>query len=298
MYTLDMKKYEIITFKNNNVQLDVNVSPNEDTVWLTKDQMSALFDRDRTVITRHINKIYKEGELDEKSTCAKNAQVQIEGQRKVSRIIDFYNLDMIISIGYRVKSQNGIIFRKWANNVLKEFLLKGYCVSDRAIVSKDNYFNLYNKVISLDTEVSKIKKQIANIKPDSQIFYKGEYFESNSFIKNIVNDANDELVVIDPYFEEKSLNNLKIKKNIKCLIITSSKNKLSNSIINCFSKEYFPILIKICDDFHDRFLIVDHETIYHIGTSLNYLGNKTFIINKINDAVWREDFLKRLKNYD
>ena len=142
------------------------------------------------------------------------------------------------------------------------------------------------------------KKEIAYINPKSNIFYKGEYFESNLFVKNIVNDAKDELIVIDPYFEEKSLNNLKIKKNIKCLIITSSKNKLSNSLINCFSKEYFPISIKICDDFHDRFLIVDNETIYHIGTSFNYLGNKTFIINKINDAVWREDFLKRLKNYD
>ena len=126
---------------------------------------------------------------------------------------------MIISIGYRVKSQNGIIFRKWANNVLKEFLLKGYCISNRALVSKDNYFNLYNKVISLDTQVSKIKKQIANIKPDSQIFYKVEYFESNLFVKNIVNDAKNELIVIDPYFEEKSLNNLKIKKNIKFLMI-------------------------------------------------------------------------------
>ena len=119
VYTISMKKFELITFKNNNLQLDVNVSPNEETVWLSKEQIALLFDRDRTVISRHINNIYKEGELDEKSTCAKNAQVQIEGEREVTRKYEFYNLDVIISVGYRVKSKNGIISRNWAINVFK-----------------------------------------------------------------------------------------------------------------------------------------------------------------------------------
>ena len=104
-----MKKHELVKFKNQSLELDVEVSPNEDTVWLTQEQMALLFDRDRSVIARHINKIYREDELDEKSTCAKNAQVQLEGTRNITRIVPFYNLDVVISVGYRVKSNNGVI---------------------------------------------------------------------------------------------------------------------------------------------------------------------------------------------
>lgn len=295
MYTISMKKFELITFKNNNLQLDVNVSPNEETVWLSKEQIALLFDRDRTVISRHINNIYKEGELDEKSTCAKNAQVQIEGEREVTRKYEFYNLDVIISVGYRVKSKNGIIFRKWAINVLKEILIKGYCISDRAVISEENYLNLYNKVLSLDSEVSRLKKEIAYINPKSNIFYKGEYFESNIFVKNIVESVENELIIIDPYFNNKSLEIFKTKKNIKCILIKSSKSKIDNDTIEAFSKEYFPISFKINNDFHDRFLIVDSKTIFHIGTSLNYLGNKIFVITKIEDQSWCDNFIKGIK---
>ena len=115
---------------------------------------------------------------------------------------EYYNLDVVISVGYRVKSQNGVIFRKWANNVLKEFLLKGYAISNRAVITQENYINLVNKVISLDDEVSKLKKDISNISPNSQIFYKGQYFESNLFIEDVVVEVNNELIIIDAYFVE------------------------------------------------------------------------------------------------
>ena len=148
-----MNEYEIIEFKNNEIELSVNVSPKEDTVWLTKEQMAILFGRDRSVISKHINNILKERELDD-STCAFFAHVQKEGDREVKRNIEYYNLDMIISVGYRVKSQNGIIFRKWANNILKEYLLKGYVVNEnRALVTNENYVNLINKVDSIDSRL-------------------------------------------------------------------------------------------------------------------------------------------------
>lgn len=288
-----MNKYDVIKFTNNNLQLDVNVSPNEDTVWLSKEQIALLFDRDRSVISRHIKNIYKEKELDAKSTCAKNAHMPQNLNRNYDT--NLYNLDVIISVGYRVKSKNGIIFRKWANNVLKEYLIKGFCVSDRAIVSYENYLNLYNKVLSLDSEVSKLKNEFASINPKSNIFYKGEYFESNIFVKNIIESVENELIIIDPYFDNKSLEIFKTKKNIKCILIKSSKSKIDNDIIEAFSKEYFPISFKINNDFHDRFLIVDFKTIFHIGTSLNYLGNKIFVITKIEDQSWCDNFIKGIK---
>lgn len=115
-----MPNYQIVKFKENNIEMDDNVSPNEDTVWLSKDDMSILFQRDRSVISRHIANIYKEGELLEESTCAKNAH-EINGQIHYT---EYYNLDVIISVGYRVKSKNGVIFRRWANTILKEYFLK------------------------------------------------------------------------------------------------------------------------------------------------------------------------------
>ena len=128
--------YELIKFENDNVELEVSVSPEEDTVWLSKEQMSLLFDRNRSVISRHIKNIYEEGELSKESSCAKNAH-EVNGQIHYT---DLYNLDVVISVGYRVKSKNGVLFRKWASSVLKEYLLKGYVINEgRTLVTKENY---------------------------------------------------------------------------------------------------------------------------------------------------------------
>ena len=122
-------RYELVRFEQNGLTLDVNVSPSEDTVWLSKEQIALLFGRDRSVISRHINGIYEEGELDKKSTCAKNARMPQTRKRLYES--ELYNLDVIISVGYRVKSKNGVVFRKWANTVLKEYLLRGYVVDGK-----------------------------------------------------------------------------------------------------------------------------------------------------------------------
>ena len=122
---------QIIIYQTEDGQTQVDVRMENETVWLTQAQMAELYHTDRTSIVRHINNIYKVEELDRKSTCAKIAQVQIEGNRKVTRQIPYFNLDMIISVGYRVNAKRGVQFRKWANKILKEYLVKGYAVNDR-----------------------------------------------------------------------------------------------------------------------------------------------------------------------
>ena len=143
-----MSNYKIVKFIDNEFEIDVRTDRDKDTVWLTQDEMALLFDVDRTRILRHISNIYSDGELDLFSTCAENAQVQVEGARKVKRRIKIYNLDMIISVGYRVKSKRGIIFRKWANKILKEYLIQGYSVNEKRINYLNKTIEIQNKILA------------------------------------------------------------------------------------------------------------------------------------------------------
>lgn len=143
-----MSDYKIVKFIDNEFEIDVRTDRDNDTVWLTQDEMALLFDVDRTRIVRHISNIYSDGELDLFSTCAENAQVQVEGARKVKRRIKIYNLDMIISVGYRVKSKRGIIFRKWANKILKEYLIQGYSVNEKRINYLNKTIEIQNKILA------------------------------------------------------------------------------------------------------------------------------------------------------
>lgn len=143
-----MNEFKIVKFVDNSFEIDVRADINNETVWLSQEEMALLFDVDRTRIVRHINNIYKDKELDVASTCAENAQVQIEGNRKVNRTIKIYNLDMIISVGYRVKSQRGIIFRKWANKVLKEYLIQGYSINKKRIEVLNKTIEVQNKMLA------------------------------------------------------------------------------------------------------------------------------------------------------
>ena len=143
-----MSNYKIVKFIDNEFEIDVRTDRDNDTVWLTQDEMALLFDVDRTRILRHISNIYSDGELDIFSTCAENAQVQVEGARKVKRRIKIYNLDMIISVGYRVKSKRGIIFRKWANKILKEYLIQGYSINEKKINYLNKTIEIQNKILA------------------------------------------------------------------------------------------------------------------------------------------------------
>ena len=288
-----MSEYEIIEFKNDNIELSVNVSPTEDTVWLTKEQMAVLFGRDRSVISRHIHNIYKENELDKKSTCAKNAHIVDNRERLYET--ELYNLDVIISVGYRVKSKNGVLFRKWANNILKEYLLKGYVINeDRTLITNENYVNLINKVDSIDSRLKTIEKneQYYN---NEKLIVNGEIFDAIVYLEKLVSNSKIFILLIDPYLDSKALNILKnTTDDITLKVITSSKSKLSNIDVNSFSKQYNKtISIKIDDNFHDRYLFID-DKVFHLGASINYIGKKISQINEVEDEGIKDYLRKRV----
>ena len=148
-------KFDLVRFTDNDFELDVRTDSENETVWLTQDEMARLFDVDRTRIVRHINNIYKEQELQKSSTCAENAQVQKEGDRIVRRFISLYNLDMVISVGYRVRSKRGIVFRKWANKVLKGYLVKGYAVNEKRLKNLNKTIDIQNRMLAYSLNIDK-----------------------------------------------------------------------------------------------------------------------------------------------
>ena len=281
-------KYELVRFEQSGLTLDVNVSPDEDTVWLSKEQLALLFGRDRSVISRHIKHVFEEQELDEKSN------VHFLHIANSDKPVPFYSLDVIISIGYRVKSKNGVLFRKWASNVLKEYLLRGYVVDgNRALVTNENYINLINRVESIDTRLSKIENEY---KTDSEkVFFDGEYLDARTFIKELISKATTNIVVIDPNADAKALGFLSVKHpEVAALLIASSKAKLTQDDVNAFNLQYGSLAVKADDSFHDRFILVDNGALYHLGASLNYAGKKTFAITRLSDEKFVATIVNRI----
>lgn len=152
---------EVVIFKNGELELEVAVSENRENVWLSQDQMATLFDVDRSRVTRHIKNIYDDNELDENSTCAENALVQTEGKRKVKRTIKIYNLDMILAVGYRVKSPNGIIFRKWATSILKDYMIRGYAINQKRLDALHKTVEIQTRILASTLELD--EKEVLNV---------------------------------------------------------------------------------------------------------------------------------------
>lgn len=252
------------------VQLDVQLA--DETVWLTLNQLSILFDRNKSVISRHISNIYNEGELSREATVAKNATVQNENGRQVVRQIEYYNLDVIISVGYRVKSLRGTQFRIWANRVLKEYLMKGYSVN--------------NRLEQLEQRVSKTEEKIdffvrTALPPVEGVFYNGQIFDAYVFATNLIKSAKKGITLIDNYIDESVLMMLaKRGEKVKASILTSSVSKTLQLDIDKHNSQYPPIKIETIKNNHDRFLIIDKE-VYHIGASLKDLGKKLFAFSKL-----------------
>ena len=278
-------RFETIRFEQGNLALDVNVSPSEETVWLSLKDLCLLFERDKSVVSRHIKNIFAEGELDRKQTVAKNATVRIEGNKPIKRSIEYFNLDVIISVGYRVKSKNGIAFRKWANAILKEYLIKGYVLNEkRTLITNDNYVNLVHRVEDIDKRLGRLEKD--NSLPNESIFFDGQYYDARAFLKNLVSSSHSNIILIDPYSDVHTLDYLKSKEtNVKALLIISKKSRLTPEDIDSFNKQYGRLRVEVDDSFHDRFLIVDKADLYHLGASLNYAGRKTFAVTKMNEPV-------------
>ena len=279
-----MGSFELVRFRDNEFELDVNVSPEEDTVWLTKDEIALLFDRDRTVISRHINNIYKENELD-KSTSVHFLHISPDNVNPEHRPPQYYNLDVVISVGYRVKSKRGVLFRKWASNVLKQYLLKGYAIDgNRVIVSKESFFELENNVKQIKEEIEEIKEKTFIEPVKQRLFFDGEYFDAYDFICSLIFNAKESVILIDPYFDETGLHYLnKRKDEVKLRVCVSTKSKLDENDVMQFKKQYGQIDIVKKDVFHDRYLIIDNSMCYSLGASLNHMGKRVFSVNLIED---------------
>ena len=288
--------YEVIKFENENVELEVNVSPEEKTVWLTKDQIAILFDRDRTVISRHIKNLFSEKELDEKQVCAKNARTGSDGK---TYMVDCYNLDVIISVGYRVKSKNGVVFRKWATSILNEYLLKGYALNEgRTLITKDNYLNLVNRVDSLNKRVDTIESAEKHRFVEDVLLLDNQMFDAIVLITKMIETAQTSIVLIDPYVDAVSLSFFKNKsKDLKLVVVTSSRANIGRREVASFNERYGNLEIKIDDKCHDRYLIIDNELFYHFGCSINYIGKRLSQITLIKDKDITDALKKRLAVY-
>jgi hypothetical protein len=283
-----MEQGEIVIYKTtgeNNFQLEVRVE--NETVWLTQAQMVELFNSTKQNISLHINNIFKEGELEPNSTVKEYLTVQQEGKRKVKRKIALYNLDVIISVGYRVKSQRGTQFRIWANKVLKDYLLKGYAINQR--VDK-----IEKKLIEHDQKFELLIN--TNLPPNEGIFYDGQIFDAYTFVSELIKTAKASIVLIDNYVDETVLTLLsKRNPDADATIYTSNITKPFKLDIKRYNAQYPKIEVKQFTKAHDRFLIIDNETVYHIGASLKDLGKKWVAFSKIKlDA---NEMMKKIETF-
>ncbi len=198
--------------------------------------------------------------------------------------ITLYNLDVILAVGYRVKSKRAIEFRRWASSVLKRYLFDGYAIDEQRVLSVRNIVKLENDVNELKEKVDDIEKKITNKPINGKLFAQGTYYDAHEFICSLIMKAEKELIIVDPYFDLIGLSMLeKSKVDISRIIIISKRASLNEVDINRFTSQYGQLEILFDDSFHDRFLIIDREEFYSLGTSLNYLGNKIFGVNKIEE---------------
>jgi hypothetical protein len=268
-----MSNAEIILYQTHSKETKIEVRLENETVWLTQAQMVTLFDSSKQNINLHINNIFKEGELEKSSTVKEYLTVQTEGNRTVKRKVSFYNLDVIISVGYRVKSQRGTQFRIWATKILKTYLLKGYAVHER-LERIENKLAEHDKTFDLLIKTS--------ILPQEGIFFEGEIFDAYQFVINLIKTAKNEIVLIDNYVDDSVLFMLSKRANsVNAIIYTSKITKQLKLDLEKFNSQYAEITIKTYDKSHDRFLIIDKQIVYHLGASLKDLGKKWFAFSKI-----------------
>ena len=266
-----MEQGEIILYQPDEaVKLEVRLE--DETVWLTQEQIADLFGTKRPAITKHLNNIYKSGELDIDSTCSILEHMGNDGKQRYTT--KYYNLDAILSIGYRVNSKNATLFRKWANSVLKDYLLKGYSINKR--------LSELERTVAQHTEKIDFFVRTA-LPPVEGIFYNGQIFDAYKFATDLVKSARRSIVLIDNYVDETVLLMLsKRSVGVSATIYTQRITQQLQLDLDRHNSQYPPIDIRTYRDSHDRFLIVDETDVYHIGASLKDLGKKMFAFSKLN----------------
>ena len=270
---------EIVVYQpDETTRLDVRLE--EDTVWLTQGQMTDLFERDRTVITRHINNVFAEGELDEKSNVH---FLHIPFSDKPVKV---YSLNVIISVGYRVKSLRGTQFRIWATNVLREYLLRGYAFNQRLNLLEDK---VDRRMAKTEADVVELKDKVdffvqTSMPPVRGVFYNDQVFDASVFAARHILSAKKSIFLIDSWVDVVTLELLAKKaKGVTVEIVTSRLgNKISASDIAKFNAQHGGLAVRTSKNFHDRFLIIDDKTLYLVGASLKDLGSKCFAFAKLD----------------
>ena len=272
MNSIESSTGEIVMYQpDETIRLEVRMG--EETVWLTQQQMATLFQRDQSVIARHIRNIYKEEELDQEGTYAKFAYMGHDGLQLYE--VTHYNLDVIISVGYRVKSKRGTKFRQWANQILKDYLLKGYVVNQRISV-------LEHQVADLTEKVNFFVR--SSLPPVEGIFFDGQIFDAYVQIVNLIKQAKHSIILIDNYIDETTLTILsKRDASVSATIYTRQLSNQQQLDITRHNQQYPPITVNICQRNHDRFLIID-DAVYLFGASLKDAGKKLFAYIKMQDT--------------
>lgn len=278
---------EIILYQpDETIKLEVRLE--NETVWLTQQQMAELFGTQRQAITKHLKNIFDCEELERSSSSSILELLQKEGNRMVRRKVELFNLDVIISVGFRVNTKRGIQFRQWANRVLKEYMMKGYSVNQRLE-------RLEQRVTQTENKIDFFVK--TSLPPVEGIFYDGQIFDAYKFANDLIRSAKQRIVLIDNYVDDSVLQMLdKREQNVSATIYTKNLTPQLQLDLQRHNAQYAPIAIQSFTQSHDRFLIIDN-TVYHIGASLKDLGKKWFAFSKmeieasevLSRIIWESD---------
>ena len=274
------QKSEIVLYQPEGaVSLEVRLE--NETVWLTQQQISELFGTGRQAITKHLKNIFASNELDENSVCSILELTAADGKNYKTKV---YNLDAILSVGYRVNSKNATLFRRWANSVLKDYMLKGYSLNHRFERLEDKIDTRFQRY---DSEIQRLSNQVDffvrhSLPPIEGIFFAGQIFDAYKFVCDLVKSARKSIVLFDNYIDESVLTLFgKRETSVSVVIYTDKITPQLELDIKRFNAQYSPVKVKLYTKAHDRFLIIDGE-IYHIGASLKDLGKKLFAFSKIS----------------
>lgn len=272
------RENEIILYQpDSTLSLDVRVE--NETVWLNRNQIATLFDRDVKTIGKHINNALKE-ELDGLSVIAKFATTASDGK---TYQVEYYNIEMITSIGYRVKSKRGVQFRVWANKILKDYLLRGYSVNQRLLYMESR---IDRRLLEHDKRLDDLTDKVdffirTSLPPKEGVFFNGQIFDAHEFICRLIKSANKRIILIDNYVDESVLVQLDNRNaDVSAVIYTGEISRTFRQSANRHNRQYAPIDVRTADRIHDRFLIID-DTLYHIGASIKDLGKKLFAFSKL-----------------
>jgi hypothetical protein len=264
---------DIVIYRDGTVMLETTVD--EDTVWLSQKQISELFDVKVPAVSKHLKSIFENSELEENSVVSKMEITASDGKRYKTRL---YNLDAIISIGYRVNSKRATQFRQWATRVLRQHLLRGYTLDQRRLDV------IEEKQLITDKKLEKVMRAIEDdsLRPTQGIFYDGQVFDAYVFIADLIKSAKHSVRLIDNYIDESVLIHFSKNQNIQVTIYTKNITKQLKLDLKKYNSQYHPIELKKLDVSHDRFLILDDAEVYHIGASLKDLGKKWFAFSKMD----------------